>query len=313
MDSNAAHAAACRNPGALVELPDGSTMTTSLQVIASVDQVREPYDYALITLKAPAVPSVVTALRDSGLVENYVSLGNGLIQEVIAGVVGAGRLLVGTVSWGATFIAAGHVRQTTLAPFAVGEWRYGSNSDRLVRLIDLLSVVAPAHSTDNIVGQVWSKLLLNSSLSGLGTIAGADYATAVGTAGGRQLAVGMWTEGLRVAEAMGLSLDEVAGIRPERIDVDGPGGLSAASKELDALLEALGATKASMLQDLERGVPTEVDVINGAVVSAGADNDVPTPLNQRCAEIIRQCEKGTVRPGLGNLSFFDDLLSATVE
>ncbi len=31
-------------------------------------------------------------------------------------------------------------------------------------------------------------------------------------------------------------------------------------------MKQAGATKASMLQDLERGVKTEVDVINGGVV-----------------------------------------------
>ena len=45
-----------------------------------------------------------------------------------------------------------------------------------------------------------------------------------------------------------------------------------------------GATKASMLQDLERGVKTEVDVINGGVVERGREYGVETPFNERVVE-----------------------------
>jgi len=48
--------------------------------------------------------------------------------------VGADRLLVGTVEWDATNLGAGHLAQTTEAPFVVGE-PDGSESDRLRRLV----------------------------------------------------------------------------------------------------------------------------------------------------------------------------------
>ena len=39
------------------------------------------------------------------------------------------------------------------------------------------------------------------------------------------------------------------------------------------------ANRASMLQDVLRGAPTEIDVINGAVVAKGREVGVPTPVN----------------------------------
>jgi 2-dehydropantoate 2-reductase len=40
------------------------------------------------------------------------------------------------------------------------------------------------------------------------------------------------------------------------------------------------ANRSSMLQDLERGAPTEVDALNGAVVRAARDLGIPTPVNE---------------------------------
>ena len=62
------------------------------------------------------------------------------------------------------------------------------------------------------------------------------------------------------------------------------------------MIGQLGATKASMLQDLEREVPCEVDVINGAVVQRGADHGVPTPLNAGIVELVHSYEDGSAQP-----------------
>ena len=62
-------------------------------------------------------------------------------------------------------------------------------------------------------------------------------------------------------------------------------------------MQQAGATKASMLQDLERGVETEVDVINGGVVEKGREYGVKTPLNSSVVELVHAMERGERRPG----------------
>ncbi len=57
------------------------------------------------------------------------------------------------------------------------------------------------------------------------------------------------------------------------------------------------ATKASMLQDLERGVKSEIDVINGGVVEKGREYGVETPLNSRVVELVHTMERRERRPG----------------
>ena len=60
-----------------------------------------------------------------------------------------------------------------------------------------------------------------------------------------------------------------------------------------------GATKASMLQDVERGEKTEVDVINGGLVERGREYGVETPLNVRIVELMHATERGERGPERG--------------
>jgi 2-dehydropantoate 2-reductase len=56
--------------------------------------------------------------------------------------------------------------------------------------------------------------------------------------------------------------------------------------------------KPSMLQDMERGRPTEIDAINGAVVREGTRVGVPTPYNSALLLLVRARED-VAQPGPG--------------
>jgi 2-dehydropantoate 2-reductase len=62
--------------------------------------------------------------------------------------------------------------------------------------------------------------------------------------------------------------------------------------------------KASMLQDLEKGKPSEIDLINGIVSDYGKMYSVPTPYSDKIIEIVHGIEKKTLRPCFDNLELF---------
>ena len=66
-----------------------------------------------------------------------------------------------------------------------------------------------------------------------------------------------------------------------------------------ALLEKAIGGKASMLQDVEAGRRTEIDVINGAIVAAGKRHGVPTPHNDAGRNYHPICHRGRHVPTLG--------------
>ena len=123
------------------------------------------------------------------------------------------ELLIGTVEWGATNLGPGRLAQTTRAPFVIGE-PDGSDSERLAQLRAALETAAEVRVSHNIRGQVWSKLLLNSTWSGLGAASGLLYREVAEHPLGRRLAVEVWREGVTVGHAQELELQELVGDLP---------------------------------------------------------------------------------------------------
>jgi 2-dehydropantoate 2-reductase len=302
LDAYTDHVRLMHDPGLLFD-ELGTESRVRIDAVDRVEQLEGRFDFALVTLKATHLEAALQPLVERDLVDVYVSLGNGLVQEEVARLVGADRLLVGTVEWGATNLGAGHVRQTTVAPYVIGEVD-GRRSDRVLRLAQALEDAGEVRVPDQVLGQIMVKLLLNSTFSGLGAVSGLLYGEIAADPVGRQVAFGLWTEGYDVARATVPELDEVVGVRPERLVVRSEGDLARAQEALGLIMSRLSATKASMLQDLERGVPTEVDVINGGVVSAAEKVGLPSPLNGRVVELVHACERGSRTP---DRSAFDDL------
>jgi 2-dehydropantoate 2-reductase len=134
------------------------------------------------------------------------------------------------------------------------------------------------------------------------------YSDVVAQPGGIDLALAIWAEGYAVAIASGVVLDDVAGMHPERLILAKPNDRKVALEALNELMSRLGPTKASMLQDLERQARTEIDVINGGVVSQATNLGLTAPINQGIVDIVRACERQERRPGTNNLIDLQSLL-----
>ena len=86
-----------------------------------------------------------------------------------------------------------------------------------------------------------------------------------------------------------MELDEVLDVQPhELVDRD--------DAALDRMMAIAGNTKPSMLQDLEQGRATEVDVVNGGVAERGRAHSIPTPFNDRVVELVHAMEEGERAP-----------------
>jgi 2-dehydropantoate 2-reductase len=306
LDANTEHVARMRSPGLDVEVL-GEGRRVALEAHADSADLEGPFDFALVTLKAPHLEAALEPLREGGLAETYVSLCNGLVQERIAGIVGAGNLVWGTVEWGSTNLGPGRLAQTTRAPFVIGE-PDGETRDRTRLLAETLGTVEDVRLTENIRGQVWSKLLVNSSLSGLGAVSGLLYREVMDEPEGREVALALWREGHDVGMAQGLTLEKVLGVEAGDLVLRDPEDRGRVERAIEVAMGYAGATKASMLQDLERGLKTEVDVINGAVVDRGREYGVETPVNARVVELMHAMERDERRPGRDVFGELEDLI-----
>jgi 2-dehydropantoate 2-reductase len=269
-----------------------------LDAVSSAGELEGRFDFALVTLKATHLRSALAPLADDDRVDAFVCLGNGLVQEQVAQLVGPARVLVGIVEWGATNMGPGHVKQTTVAPMVLGETD-GVVTERVRRLAEILRPVAEVRVSSNISGQVWSKLLVNSTFSGLGAVSGMLYGQIAAHPAGREVAFALWREGYDVARAAGMTLDEVLGVHPGDLALRVPADRPRAEKALDTMMRRVAPTKSSMLQDLQRGALTEVDVINGGVTATAESWGLPAPLNAAIVQMVHECERRVREPGSG--------------
>jgi len=205
-----------------------------------------------------------------------LSLQNGLgNEEIIGEVAGREHVLGGRTFAGGSVLAPGHVIASTAGkPTYVGELD-GTTTERAVRIAGeferagLLIMVS-----SNIVGMMWDKLLVNVATGALCGITGLPYGGLYKMPELRDCALAAVEEGIAVARAIGVALSTKG---PEE----------AWFKASEGLPEDF---KPSLLQSLEKGLRTEIDFINGAVVRYGDQCKIPTPVNRTLVAGIKGIE-----------------------
>ncbi len=287
LDTDERHVERLREPGLTFE-EAGAEHTVALDAVSTTAVLQGDFDFALVAVKSPFHRAALEPLAAAGNVAAFVSLGNGLIQDRMAELVGADRLLSCIVEWGGTNLGPGRVVRDTIAPMVVGELD-GSERDRTRLLASCLEPVGEVRVTRNLRGQIWSKLLVNSAFTGLSAVSGLRYGGVAEHPDGRTAAYAIWAEGVAVAEAEGMALEGVLDVEPrELVERD--------DAALARMMAIAGNTKPSMLQDLEQGRATEVDVVNGGVAERGRAHAIATPFNDRVVELVHSMERGERSP-----------------
>lgn len=293
------HLEAIRTQGGLrVGGSDGERLVP-VRAVGSVAEVPGVPGTVLLAVKAwdveAACADLVPRLGPESMV---VSLQNGLCEDRIAAIVGRDRTVGAIVGWGATLAGPGRVVQTSHGHTTIGEL-FGAVTPRLGALEALLGAVEPVRVSTNIIGALWTKLIINSATSTLGAVTGLTLGEMLERPALRRLARHLVAESVRVAQAEGIRLEPFGG----RVDVrrvawrDGAGPSARLHNLVGAVVLRLGAgryrgLRSVMLQDLDRGRRTEVDDFNGVLVARGAARGVPTPLNAALVSMVHEIERG---------------------
>lgn len=235
-----------------------------------------PVDLVLVATKSYDTPAAAQAARPLVSAHTLVlTVQNGLGNvETIGEVLGAERCLLGMTYLGAAVRGPGHAQLAAAGPTFVGE-PSGGLSDRAVDLACTFSAAdIPTEATGRLWDMVWGKLLINASLNAVCALTGAGGEGALRSPASSELLGLVAEETARVAAGVGVQLpydDPAERVRQHCRDV--------------------GAAKPSMLQDMERGRRTEIDVINGAVVREGLRLGIPTPYNQALLLLVKAHEQ----------------------
>ena len=202
-------------------------------------------------------------LADDGIA---LTLQNGLgNHETLTHHLGLGRVALGSTTTGATLLGPGLVR-------AGGEGVI--SLERNPKLAHLQEALTSAKFNVKVVDDpqslIWGKLVINAAINPLTALLRVPNGELLNRPSAREIMGRLACEAAQVARAENIALPFDAPI--------------AAAEEVAC---KTAANRSSMLQDVERGTPTEIDAICGAVVEIGKKHSIETPVNWACWQLVR--------------------------
>ncbi len=309
INRNKAHVQALKEKGAKIT---GTVEMTVPVAALTPDEMTGKYDVILLLTKQLLNKEVVTFLKeylaDDGVI---VTLQNGLPEPAIAEIVGTNRTMGCVVEWGAALVSPGVCELTSAVDglsFHMGKMD-GITDEKFNEVKALLELMCPVHEETNLIGARWSKLLINATFSGLGTVVGGVFGDVSENKAARKVAVRCMKECIDVGHAAGAEFAPVQGKNITALFYY----KSAFKRAIATMLIPIAMKKhrniePSMLQDLKKNKPCEIDAINGVVCQWGRKCGVKTPINDKIVEIVKKCERGELKPQASNIRLFDDLL-----
>ena len=224
-------------------------------------------EHALVLVKAwqteRAAHQLKECLAEDGLA---VTLQNGLgNRETLAQSLGLERVALGSSTTGATLLGPGLAK-------AGGEGIISIERNQALGPIEaaLRSAKFNVHVVDDAQSLVWGKLVINAAINPLTALLRVTNGELLQRPTAREMMRALACEAAQVAKA-------------ENVELPFTDPVAAA----EDVARKTAANRSSMLQDVLRNAPTEIDAICGAVVKAAQKHNIDAPANWACWNLIK--------------------------
>jgi 2-dehydropantoate 2-reductase len=219
---------------------------------------------------APTASALASLLSANAIV---ISLQNGVDNVDQIRTSSSIDVLGAVVYVAASVPAPGQVKHVGRGDLVVGP--PNARTERVVALFERAKV--PCRISDNIEGELWTKLIWNCALNAISALGRAKYGQIAASDDARKLVETVVYEVLAVARA--------ANIQPPGLE-DPKAALAGAFKIATQMADAMSSTG----QDVLRGKRTEIDSLNGYISRRGAELGVSTPVNHALYALVKLAE-----------------------
>ncbi len=257
---------ALRNNGIRLREIDGTERNVS--VVATQDpNLCRGTSLALVLVKSwqtqRAADQLAHCLAEDGIA---LTLQNGLGNlEILQQALGTERAALGVTTSGATLLGPGHVRAGGVGPTHLG------SHPRLKPMATLLRQAGfQIEFTEDLDGLLWGKLAINAGINPLTALL--------------RVPNGRLCELPHAQRLMQTAAEETAALASS-LGIDLPYD-DAAAAVID-VAKKTASNHSSMLQDILRGAPTEIDAICGAVARQAEGQSLDAPVNWTLWHLIR--------------------------
>jgi len=256
------------------------TTTDGGECVHKVRATNDPADCqghscALVLVKSwqteRAARQLAACLCDDGVA---LTLQNGLGNlEILAAALGESRTALGVTTTGATLLGPGHVREGGKGPILIAE------QPRLEAFIKVLQESNfEVETTEDLDGVIWGKLIVNAAINPLTAILGVQNGVLLERPYARQLMHSIAEEAAAVARALGVVLP-----------------YNDPAAKVEQVAQGTAHNRSSMLYDVTRGAPTEIEAINGAIVRSAREANIDVPIIETLWHLIRAMDSD--KPG----------------
>lgn len=262
--------------GLYIEDPNGSRYIKGIKATTNAEEVGV-VDLAIVFVKS-TITDIAVQQNKSIIGENttVLTLQNGLGNiEKISAVVPVEQIIAGTTSHGSSMLGPGKVRHAGHGDTVIGELD-GSITDRINLIAKTFkeAKLDPVTVSDNVMGVIWDKLLVNLGINAVTALTGLKNGQILDYPETEWIAVEAVKEGAKIAEAKGIKL-----------------GYPNAVEHFKEVAKNTGENISSMLADILNGRKTEIMNISGAIVREGEKYNIDTPVNKVLTNLVLMKEK----------------------
>jgi len=280
-------------------------LTARVKAVKSIADLSGPKDVVFLATKATEAVSAAQELIPFLHPESMlVSLQNGICEDAIAEVIGRERVIGCVVGWGATMHGPAELEMTSEGEFVIGNIDH--QADRRLPIIqDMLGKVVATRISDNIMGELYAKLIINSCINSLGVLTGLRLGRMLAVRKVRRIFIEIMQEAMAVAAALKIKVEPGGGGKLDYYDfLARKGTISVFKRHL--MIRVIGfkyrRVKSSSLQSLERGRRTEIDYLNGYICQRARDKGISTPINDAVCAMVKEIEVGSRQISLANIN-----------
>jgi 2-dehydropantoate 2-reductase len=309
---NEAHIKALKNKGARIT---GSVDFTQKVNALLPSEMEKQYDIIFLMTKQlnnkQVAKNLTAFLETDGVI---CSMQNGIPEISVSEIIGKERTYGCTMAWGASLIDEGLVKLTSknspeTLSFGLGSF-HNKKTPHLFEIKRLLSFMGNVTIEENFSGVRWAKLLVNSSFNGLSAIFGATFGEIVKNKVSRRIVHKLLKECIDVAKLNEIKIERIQGKDIVKLlDYQNRIKETISFKIIPLMMRKHKDTKSSTCQDIENGKKTEIDAINGVITLYGDKVGLDTPFNDRVIRIVKDIEDHKIKPDMGNLYLFEDMLN----
>ncbi len=259
----------------------------------SFSELSSKKDYIFVLTRAYDTKAVVLEaikyLNDNGKI---VLLQNYFTAPDIVNYVSPGVLLGLIIQW--SVVRRG---ENTFEIIRPGNMIIGAfsvvHTSVLDRASEVLSYISDVRITNNILGEIYSRVIINSCVSGVGALCGDRLGKMLTYKNAKNIFTGIIREAVSVAEASGIHIEKY-NRHLDYYKIVGSDAVSSIRRRFMYFKLAIGNPYviSSVLRAIENNKRSQIEYLCGMIKTLGDRRGVSTPYNDRVVVMVQEIEQG---------------------